>query len=156
GRFSLTSDAAFTSLVVTSIGYARSVVTVSDASQALTIELTPAPVLQPGVEVTGKTVDEDRLKVSQATGTLTHQDLNRGNGLELENSINTLPGVMMQSRTMWGGAHIQIRGYYPNFSQNSNGLGTTQFLNEVPVTDASGLTIVDDVDFSSLGRVDVV
>src|SRR5262249_12487875 len=87
---------------------------------------------------------------------LTQRDLQRANGLSLESSLNTVPGVMMQSRTPWGGAHVTIRGYYPNFSQNSNGFGYQMFVNDVPVTDASGFTVMDDIDVTSLGSVEVI
>src|SRR6185312_7057434 len=61
--------------------------------------------------------------------------------------------------TPFGGARITIRGYYPSTSgnsPNSNGLGYNVFLNGIPVTDATGTTILDDVDYSTLGRVEVI
>src|SRR5262245_51833055 len=156
GHFTLSAEHAITSLVITSLGYARSVVAVTDPTATLAVELVPEPLPQVPVEVTGRAVRKDDLRRSQATGSLTRQDLDRGNGLELEGALNTVPGVLMQSRTAWGGAHIQIRGYYPNFSQNSNGLGAQQFWNDIPITDATGQTILDDVDFAALGRVEVI
>lgn len=156
GRFTLHSDFPVARLVVSRVGYRRSVVVVSDATQPLAISLEPQPLPQQAVEVTGRPIGATDLDVPRTTATLTPRDLHRGSSLDLESSINTLPGVVMQSRTPFGGAHIQIRGYYPNFSQNSNGFGYQAFLEDMPVTDATGLTILDDVDFTSLGRVDVV
>ena len=156
GRFTLISQRPFARLVVTRVGYARKVVDVADPAQPLAIELALLPVPQSAFEVTGRSVSRPQLDVAQSAATLTTQDLQRGDGLELENSINTLPGVIMQSRTPWGGAHIQIRGYYPNFSQNSNGFGDQTFIDGVPITDATGQTTLDDVDFTSLGRVEVI
>ena len=74
-------------------------------------------------------------------------------------AINTLPGVFMQSRTPFGGMHIDIRGYYPSVSgnsPNSNGMGANVFINGIPVTDASGTTVLDDIDFNSLGQVQII
>ncbi len=41
-------------------------------------------------------------------------------------------------------------------SPNSNGLGYGVFLNDIPITDASGATILDDIDYASLGSVEVI
>lgn len=154
GRFSLQAPAAGAHLVVTRVGYARRVVVA--AGDALSIELVPAAVPVNELEVTGRAIVRARLDEAQSTGRLTEQDLQRADGVTLESSLNTLPGVQMQSRSPWGGAHIQIRGYYPNYSQNSNGFGYQTFLNGIPLTDATGQTILDDVDYSTLGRVEVI
>ena len=65
----------------------------------------------------------------------------------------------MQTRTPFGGARITIRGYYPSTggnSPNSNGLGYQTFLNNIPITDATGTTVLDDIDFSTLSNVEVI
>lgn len=51
-----------------------------------------------------------------------------------------------------------IRGYYPNAGNNANfnGLGYQLYFNNIPVTDATGTTIMDDIDFSTLGRVEII
>jgi iron complex outermembrane receptor protein len=154
GHFSLTGEKDIATVTVSRIGYQKKSVAAGGA--ALAIELEPAALEMGSVEVTGRVIAKPQLDEARATGTLTEQDLGRGNSLNLENSINTIPGVFMQSRTPWGGSHIQIRGYYPNYSQNSNGYGNNMFLNDIPVTDATGLTILDDVDFSTLGKVEVI
>jgi iron complex outermembrane receptor protein len=106
----------------------------------------------PGVEVTAT-------KETPAAGVLQQSDIGRFDGVSIVNAINTLPGVFMQTRTPFGGARITLRGYYPSTSgnsPNSNGLGYKVFLNGIPVTDATGTTILDDVDYSTLGRVEII
>lgn len=152
GGFNIITDRSVTSLTVTSAGYAAAEIPVTDASVPLRIRLTPSQTKLPGVQIVAN-------KPTPSTAVLTQQDLNRASGLSLENSINTVPGVFMQSRTPWGGARITIRGYYPSTSgnsPNSNGLGYNVFLNDIPVTDASGATILDDIDYSTLGNVEVI
>jgi len=152
GVFTLTTTGAITSLTVSSIGYTSADVPVSDASKALRIRLAPSSVELPGVEVMAN-------RTTPSVSVLTQHDLERASGLTLENSINTVPGVFMQSRTPWGGARITIRGYYPSTSgnsPNSNGLGYQVFLNDIPVTDAMGVTVLDDIDYSMLGNVEVI
>ena len=68
----------------------------------------------------------------------------------------------MQSRTPWGGQHIILRGYYPSTDngrsngENFAGLGYQLTLNNIPVTDATGTTVMDDIDFSNLGKVEII
>jgi iron complex outermembrane receptor protein len=106
----------------------------------------------PGVEVTAN-------KPTPSAGELTQSDLLRFDGVGLLDAINTIPGVFMQTRTPFGGARITLRGYYPSTSgnsPNSNGLGYQVFLNGIPITDATGSTVLDDVDYSTLGHVEVI
>jgi iron complex outermembrane receptor protein len=152
GAFTLNSSSSITSVTVTSLGYATAELPVSDASKVLRVRLTPSAVRLPGVEIVAK-------RPTPSVAILTQHDLDRATGLSLENSINTVPGVFMQSRTPWGGARITIRGYYPSTSgnsPNSNGLGYQVFLNDIPVTDATGTTVLDDIDYSQLGSVEVI
>ena len=106
----------------------------------------------PGVSVTAS-------KPTPAAGELTAADIGRFDGVSLIGPINTIPGVFMQTRTPYGGARITLRGYYPSTSgnsPNSNGLGYQVFLNGIPITDATGTTVLDDIDYSTLGKVEVI
>ncbi len=152
GAFTLRLGGPVSSVTVSSIGYETRTVTVADASQVLHVALVPAAVPVPGIRVV-------TVRPTPGAAVLTQRELERGNELRLETSVNTEPGVFMQSRTPWGGARITIRGYYPSTSgnsPNSNGLGYRVFLNDIPITDAAGVTILDDIDFSTLGRVEIV
>ena len=64
------------------------------------------------------------------------------------------------SRAVSGNARIPLRGYYyPSLSgntPNSNGTGYQVFLNGIPITDATGTTILDDIDYSTLGKVEII
>jgi iron complex outermembrane recepter protein len=152
GAFSLSSSGGISSVTASRSGYSSAAAVVTDPNEPLRIRLSPVPVKLTGIEVAAE-------RPTSAVSTLTKSDLDRATGLSLENSINTVPGVLMQSRTPWGGARITIRGYYPSTSgnsPNSNGLGYQVFLNDIPVTDATGTTVLDDVDYSTLGRVEVI
>src|SRR5579884_1980596 len=151
GTFSLTSARPISTLTVSRVGYVPLIVAVSGGGP-LRIVLVASTVELPGVQVVAQTP-------TPSTADVTRADLDRFNGFDLQDALNTVPGVFMQSRTPFGGAHITIRGYYPTTggnSPNSNGQGYTVFLNHVPITDASGVTILDDVDYSSLGNVDII
>lgn len=94
------------------------------------------------------------LEEPMSMANLSKRDLNRNTGLFLEESINLEPGIRMEKRTMSGGQRIIIRGY--GNSTNFNGVGYKAYLNGIPVTDATGTTILDDIDFSTLGKVEVI
>ncbi len=155
GRFKFSANSNSFTLILRRIGYISKDVSVKDASLPLYILLSPSPIELTGVQVVGN----NQILRSQSLGVLTQRDLERSSGLSLENSINMVPGILMQSRTPWGGARITIRGYYPSTSgnsPNSNGLGYQVFLNSMPITDATGATVLDDIDFESLGNVEII
>ena len=152
GAFALTAPDSITGLSVSSIGYVSAEVSVGSPAESLVVRLAPAHERLPGVEVTARRPTPSAIELGEP-------DLQRASGLSLEQSINTQPGLFMQSRTPWGGARITIRGYYPSTngnSPNSNGLGSQVFLNDIPITDATGLTVLDDIDFARLGSVEVI
>ncbi|MCX6208191.1 MAG: TonB-dependent receptor [Bacteroidetes bacterium] len=90
-------------------------------------------------------------------------ELKRGTGLTLDDVINTsVPGVTMQRRTIGAGQQFNIRGYgngtrgTRGVNSNFDGQGYKVYLNDIPVTDAEGITLMDDIDFGSIGNVEIV
>ena len=90
-------------------------------------------------------------------------ELKRGNGILMDDAINTnIPGVMMERRTFSAGQQFNIRGYgngargTNGISSNFDGQGYKVYLNGIPITDAEGITLMDDIDFGSIGNVEVV
>ena len=158
GRFTISSGRDFDFITVTRVGYKKLRLGVSDKSKAIEIKMEPIELHEKEVLITGNALSKDQLGNASSVGTLSPTDLNGTDGLSLEQSMNTIPGVDMQSRTPWGGQRIFIRGYYPAVGNNANfnGYGYQEFINNVPVTDASGSTIMDDIDFSTLGSVEVI
>jgi iron complex outermembrane recepter protein len=151
GRFALQPEKAIIGLTVTHPGFEASHVSLDSVKTPLRIALTPLATL-PGVQVVATSPPS-------SNGDLTKDDLDRADGLSLVDAINTVPGVFMQTRTPFGGARITIRGYYPSTtgnSPNSNGLGYQTFLDNIPITDATGTTVLDDIDYATLSNVQVI
>jgi iron complex outermembrane receptor protein len=97
------------------------------------------------------------VQVPQATTTLDPGQLKRSTGLFLQDAINLTPGIYMQRRSMSGGQTIRIRGYSNGGDAgNFTGTGYKAYLNGIPITDAEGQTVLDDIDFANVGRVDVI
>ena len=93
---------------------------------------------------------------------LNETELKRSNGLFLDDAINgNIPGVLMQRRTVSAGQQFNIRGYgngvrgTNGVNSNFDGQGTKVYLNNIPITDAEGITLMDDIDFGSIGNVEV-
>jgi iron complex outermembrane receptor protein len=154
GMFSIQSPVNFDSITVTFLGYTTRHIAVSDKSQPLTIMLEISSRSLSNVEILG-------VQQPQSVNTLGETELSRASGLSLQDALNDVPGVSMTARSPWGGQHIIIRGYYPSTdngrtnSENFSGLGYQLYINDIPVTDAGGSTIMDDIDMGSLGKVEV-
>jgi iron complex outermembrane recepter protein len=155
GIFTLRSKMYFEHIIVSCVGYTNKVISTDDAIRDITIVMEPTAKTLNGVEIIG-------VKTAQSVTTLSDADLQRASGLSLQDALNNVPGVNMQSRTPWGGQHIIIRGYYPSTDngrtngENFGGLGYQMYINNIPVTDATGNSIMDDIDYSMLGRVDII
>lgn len=90
-------------------------------------------------------------------------ELQRGTGLYLDDAINTnVPGVYMEKRTISAGQQFNIRGYgngvrgTNGVNSNFDGQGSKIYLNGIAITDAEGITLMDDIDFGSIGNVDII
>src|SRR5216683_7726725 len=129
----------------------------ADAMSASSAETPQGPRREASeeIEVVGEKGDVKQILLQpQAIGIVTRQEMRRSDGLFLEESLNLIPGVRMESRSLSGGQRITIRGY--GNSTNFNGTGYKAYLNNIPITDAEGNTILDDIDISTLGRVAVI
>jgi iron complex outermembrane receptor protein len=90
-------------------------------------------------------------------------ELKRGQGLFLQDVIEaSVPGVIMNRRTVSGGQQFNIRGYgngargTNGVNSNFDGQGYKVYINNIPLTDAEGITTLDDIDFASLGIVEIL
>lgn len=90
-------------------------------------------------------------------------EIKRGAGILMDDAVNTnMPGVYMQRRTFSAGQQFNIRGYGNGIrgtngvNSNFDGQGYKVYLNGIPVTDAEGITLMDDIDFGAVGNVEVV
>ncbi len=162
GEFTVPCNGVVT-LKISFIGYETSIVSTKDCSQLLSI----------GLQVAVKTLDEVQLfgklrnneKVLEKPVSVVHLDqkeLARGTGLYLDDAINAnVPGVTMNRRAVSSGQQFNIRGYgngvgFRGANNNFDGQGYKVYYNNIPLTDAEGVTTLDDIDFASIGNVDVI
>ena len=145
------------------IGYATAQKTLIDCNSELVFSL--EPILQPleKVEITA-TSNQNKSTLFQpvSIAKLTDVELKRNTGLYLDDAINSnVPGVTMQRRAVSSGQQFNIRGYgngvrgTNGLNSNFDGQGSKVYLNGIPITDAEGITVMDDIDFASIRNVEI-
>ncbi|MCZ2356343.1 MAG: TonB-dependent receptor [Bacteroidia bacterium] len=123
----------------------------SDAQELETVEITATSNPNKSqLEVPSSIVKMDKIALKRATG------------LFLDDAINTnVPGVTMQRRTLSAGQQITIRGYsngigVRGINSNFDGQGIKMYLNGIPITDAEGITVMDDIDYGSVSNTEIL
>ena len=151
------------SITITFVGYESHQQVVS-CSQEVNIGLVVSGSTLDNVDLTATSAQNKSLLSQPVSITkLSQAELKRGNGLFLDDAINSsVPGVTMNRRAVSSGQQFNIRGYgngsrgTRGTSSNFDGQGYKVYLNGIPVTDAEGITTLDDIDYSSVGNVEVV
>ncbi|MBL7891083.1 MAG: TonB-dependent receptor [Bacteroidia bacterium] len=137
---------------------------VKNCDEELNVGLTPSKHNLNEVEITATSnANKSILYIPTSIVKLQETELKRGNGLYMDDAINAnIPGVFMERRTISAGQQFNIRGY-GNGARGTNGInsnfdtqGSKVYLNGIPVTDAEGITLMDDIDFASIGNVEVI
>lgn len=162
GEFSIACNGAV-SLTISYIGYQTAVKKVSNCDETILVSLELSDNRLNEVEISSTSNINKSLIYQPASITkLTATELKRGNGLFMDDAINgNVPGVIMNKRSVSGGQQFNIRGYgngtrgTRGVSSNFDGQGYKVYLNGIPVTDAEGITTMDDIDFGSIGNVEV-
>ena len=163
GYFSVDCSKA-NSVSVSFVGYTPQNKLIRSCDAELTVALDAVGLNLSEVEITA-TSNPNRSLLYQpaAISKLSQVELKRGAGLFLDDAIQTnVPGVTMNRRSVSGGQQFNIRGYgngsrgTRGISSNFDGQGYKVYINGIPLTDAEGITTMDDIDFASIGNVEVV
>ena len=161
GVFSITCADSM-QVTVSYVGYHTFHKIVVNCDAKLKVELRPKKEQLNAVEVNPVPYEsESTLLVPNAHVSIDSTAINRGTGLFLKDALNTsVPGVTMQSRTSSAGQQINIRGYgnglgFKGANNNFDGQGSKVYLNGIAITDAEGVTMLDDIDFGSINKVSV-
>jgi iron complex outermembrane receptor protein len=148
-------------LMVTYVGYDTHRFTIHDCNQNVRIAMIP----NSNTLITVNVFSESRDSIvhqSQSITTLRSRELKRQTGLFLDDAINAnVAGVTMMKRSISGGQQFNIRGYgngsrgTAGISSNFDNQGSKVYLNGIPVTDAEGITVLDDIDYATIGKVQI-
>ncbi len=140
-------------LIVSAKGYTTRTILVTNERKIVNVFLEPVNYQTNSIQVRGLYNGVSLLRTPGSIATLVTKDFERNSQTYLENSFNLLPGVRMELRNINTGARIILRGY--GNQNNVNGIGYKAYYNDIPLTDADGTTNLDDIDFATLGRVEV-
>ncbi|MGB8192070.1 MAG: TonB-dependent receptor [Chitinophagaceae bacterium] len=162
GMFSIDCGKA-SRITVSYVGYENYQQIIRNCNEELNISLAPAGRSLEQVEISATTnLNKSILYQPMSIAKITAPELRRGTGLFLDDAIQTnAPGVSMNRRSVSGGQQLNIRGYgngsrgTRGISSNFDGQGYKVYLNGIPVTDAEGITTFDDIDFASIGNVEI-
>ena len=133
-------------------------------NEELVVSLSRSNNALANVEITATSNQNKTILYQPASITkLNSVELKRGAGLFLDDAINgNIPGVIMQRRGVSSGQSFNIRGYgngsggTGRISSNFDGQGYKVYLNGIPITDAEGISLMDDIDFGSIGNVEII
>jgi iron complex outermembrane receptor protein len=151
-KLSLRDDQTVTITVIAK-GYGAKTVAVKFTPVQFTVFLEPLNYQTNYIQVRGLYNGKNLFTTPGSIANLVTRDLQRNNQIELQQSFNLLPGVRMEFRNINTGARIILRGY--GNQNNNNGIGYKAYYNDIPLTEADGTTNLDDIDFATLGRIEV-
>lgn len=134
-------------------GYGLKSIEVAYTSLQFAVFLEPLNYQTNFIQVRGLYNGKNLFTTPGSIANLVTRDLQRNNQIELQQSFNLLPGVRMEFRNINTGARIILRGY--GNQNNNNGIGYKAYYNDIPLTEADGTTNLDDIDFATLGRIEV-
>jgi iron complex outermembrane receptor protein len=163
GLFSVPCNGSM-EITISYLGYEIIKQAVTDCAAELSIGLIVAAKDLNTVEITATSnLNKSVLYQPLSIAKLGETEIKRGTGILLDDAINTnIPGVYMERRTFSAGQQFNIRGYgngargTNGVNSNFDGQGSKVYLNGIPITDAEGITLMDDIDFGSIGNVEVV
>ena len=84
---------------------------------------------------------------------LRNDDLKLADATNLATTLNTLPGITMQTGTLLTN-RIVIRGMGSRTPYNTNRIRS--YLNEIPLTSGDGVSTPEELDLSSLDKIEVI
>jgi iron complex outermembrane receptor protein len=90
----------------------------------------------------------------QSVETMSEDELNRNNSAMIDQTLSTMAGVQVDKRTNFGGQRIVVRGY--GNDQKFNNWGVKFYWNNIPLTSADGITVLDDIDFAYVNNIEVI
>jgi len=132
-------------------GYQAQQITISK-DEFITISLIPNMNQLQEVVINSQSIPTQQKHASDAVSILTHQEIVRGNGIELHPILNKVPGVFMQSGTL-NTNRITIRGIG---SRNLFGTANIRaYFGDIPLTDGNGESSIEDLELATVSRIDI-
>jgi iron complex outermembrane receptor protein len=162
GRFVVNCSGSKTQLRVSFIGFQPATTSSACNGQVEVIMTEQINELEAVETFAGSGLRRSLLEQPASVVSLRETELKRGTGLFLDDAINgNVPGITMQKRSHSGGQQFNIRGYgngigIRGVNGNFDSQGSKTYLNGIPVTDAEGITVLDDIDYASVENAEII
>jgi iron complex outermembrane recepter protein len=153
GKFSIRMDANADALEVSFIGYETIKVKLGAITQNLTISLVPSTEDLNEVQVIGFATERSLQETSASISLLTSKDLSKQNATSLAQSLNNLPGIRVDQSGL-DNQRVTIRGIGANSNLGVRGIKV--YFNDIPLTEPDGYTRMEALDFTTIGRVEII
>lgn len=145
--------AAGDTILVTRLDYIpRKIILDSSGNQY--IRLTRKAIELRDVEIVAYTQETRRFESPKTISTIESGDFERHSAASIQSTLNTIPGVLMESRGDGGSRRLSIRG---SLMRSPFGVRNLQiYWNEIPLTLADGSSALELIDPEEIGHVDVL
>ena len=153
GKFSIRMDANAESIEVSFIGYETIKVKLGAITQNLTLSLVPSTEDLNEVQVIGFATERTLQETSASISFLTYKDLSKTNATSLTQSLNNLAGIRIDQSGL-DNQRITIRGIGANSNLGVRGIKV--YFNDIPLTEPDGYTRLEALDFTTIGRVEII
>ena len=153
GKFSIRMDANADALEVSFIGYEPIKIKLGAITQNLTISLVPSTEDLNEVQVIGFATERSLQETSASISLLTAKDLSKQNATSLAQSLNNLPGIRIDQSGL-DNQRVTIRGIGANSNLGNRGIKV--YFNDIPLTEPDGYTRMEALDFTTIGRVEII
>jgi iron complex outermembrane receptor protein len=117
------------------------------------IQLPDSSILLDVVTVEGFRLSDKLRTFPGSLSVLAGKGLNLSDGTNMATTLNTIPGVSMQSGT-YATNRIVIRGMGSRTPYNTNRIRS--YLNDIPLTSSDGVSTPEEIDQQSLARIEVI
>lgn len=118
------------------------------------IRLQRVPLDLGDIEIVAYTQQSELFISPQSVAVLDARDFSRNNASSVQQGMNTLPGVLMESRGDGGSKRLSIRG---SLMRSPFGVRNVKvYWNEFPLTGADGSTPLELIDPEEIGRAEVL
>jgi iron complex outermembrane recepter protein len=153
GKFSIRMDANAESIEVSFIGYETIKVKLGAITQNLTLSLVPSTEDLNEVQVIGFATERSLQETSASISLLTAKDLSKTNATSLTQSLNNLAGIRIDQSGL-DNQRVTIRGIGANSNLGVRGIKI--YFNDIPLTEPDGYTRMEALDFTTIGRVEII
>jgi iron complex outermembrane receptor protein len=156
GEFLLELPADAESIAISYTGYAAQMVKISDLpeNRRLILSLAPTGFALSEIVVNGL---ENKRKMTEIAGSIAvvqTQEIQRYDNTSLQNVLNAIPGVRMESSMPGGSTRLSIRG---SLLRSPFGIrGVKGYWNDVPLSDAGNNMPYDVLEPTILGSMEVI